>query len=292
MYVKKTAVLRPLDNSGFYSSGARGIVKIEGDGKLILSVTAVGIDFKRDKYTAVYGVGDERESFAVPPSGVGSFPLISNSEKGAVGIFEEGKDRPVLYCALSSSAPLPFELVLPAYDDEKIAEENYYEYEKQVDNRLIGEDTDKNEQTYGNENAEGETPFFNEEKERAGEGETDENEAYGGEGNFYERIRKKLDDLFADHPSEENLNFVVANSKWVKVKRDENSHYAVGLIYKDRIGGDVKWICYGVPGRYGERPKEIQNYCSFIPSSIFSLKGKGYWVMFQSADSGICYNGR
>ena len=76
MYVKKTAVLRPLDNSGFYSSGARGIVKIEGDGKLILSVTAVGIDFKRDKYTAVYGV-----ALPFPRPASVAFPLFQIAKR-------------------------------------------------------------------------------------------------------------------------------------------------------------------------------------------------------------------
>ena len=76
---------------------------------------------------------------------------------------------------------------------------------------------------------------------------------------------------------------MVAESRWVRVSYDGEKHYVVGIIYDGKI---PEYICYGAPGRYGEKPREFKGYCSFIPSSPFDLKRDGYWVTYQSAASG------
>ena len=75
---------------------------------------------------------------------------------------------------------------------------------------------------------------------------------------------------------------MVSESRWVKVTQNGKS-FVVGVIDEKNY---PKYICYGLPGAYGQKPKEIKGYASFIPKSPFALKGDGYWVMYQDAVSG------
>lgn len=53
--------------------------------------------------------------------------------------------------------------------------------------------------------------------------------------------------------------------------------------------GRPKYICYGVPAKYSPYPpKELAGYCTFIPLSIFEMKGDGFWMLFQDAKTGEC----
>ena len=159
------------------------------------------------------------------------------------------------------------------YDDEMIATENYFEFEK---NKGKEDDSEENEnvRTFGKEE-----PCEEKESDRF---ETFENEAGTG-GFYYEKIRSRIEGLFRDFPEEKSLCEMVAESKWVKVSYDGEKHYVVGVIYDGKV---PEYICYGAPGRYGEKPSEFKGYCSFIPSSPFALKRDGYWVTYQDAASG------
>ena len=159
------------------------------------------------------------------------------------------------------------------YDDEMIATENYFEFEK---NKGIENDSEENEnvRTFGKEK-----PCKEKESDRF---ETFENETGAG-GFYYEKIRSRIEALFRDFPEEKSLCEMVAESRWVRVSYDGEKHYVVGIIYDGKI---PEYICYGAPGRYGEKPSEFKGYCSFIPSSPFALKRDGYWVTYQSAASG------
>ena len=67
---------------------------------------------------------------------------------------------------------------------------------------------------------------------------------------------------------------------------NSNAKRIVGLV---KEGGKEKYICYGVPAVYSkEPPKELKGFCSFIPLSVFDMKGDGYWMMFQDAVTGEC----
>lgn len=60
----------------------------------------------------------------------------------------------------------------------------------------------------------------------------------------------------------------------------------VGLVKED---GKEKYICYGVPDKYSTNPPETLKDCaSFIPLSVFNLKGDGYWMMLQDAVTENC----
>ena len=102
---------------------------------------------------------------------------------------------------------------------------------------------------------------------------------------FYDMIAEQLDDLFAKYPSEENLQKLIDESKWVKINHDyDNKYYVVGIIYKDN---EIKYIGYGVPGTYNtEQPKELIGYSQWLPTDVTDPYNNGYWIMFQDADTG------
>ena len=103
--------------------------------------------------------------------------------------------------------------------------------------------------------------------------------------NFYNMIAEQLEELFDKYPPEDNLNRLIDNSYWVKIDTDiVNKYYVVGIINHN---DDIKYICYGVPGQYNqEPPAEIRNYSQWLPSDISDPYTKGYWVMYQDADTG------
>ena len=103
---------------------------------------------------------------------------------------------------------------------------------------------------------------------------------------YYDQVRADLDALFERYPAEEELAKSIPLSRWAKIAFGEGKHYAVGVI---RDETRVKYICYGVPAeRRGEPPDALKKWCSFLPLSVFDMNGKGYWMMFQDAETGAC----
>ncbi len=165
------------------------------------------------------------------------------------------------------------------YDDEMIADKNYYEFgDVDIQNLRVKDDNgDENENVGTDACARGEQK----EETRDDRGFEDETEKRGA---FFEKIRVNLKELFDDYPAEKNLEKMVADSKWVKIDYDGDKFYVVGVIYENE---KPLYLCYGARGKRAEKPDEMKGYCSFIPSSPFDFKNDGYWVMFQSAASGV-----
>ncbi len=105
------------------------------------------------------------------------------------------------------------------------------------------------------------------------------------EHKFYNMISEQLDELFEKYQHETNLEKLIESSKWVKINHEyDNKYYVVGIIYKDN---DIKYICYGVPGNYNtEPPRELRGYSQWLPTDVADPYNKGYWVMYQDADTG------
>lgn len=105
------------------------------------------------------------------------------------------------------------------------------------------------------------------------------------EKTFYDLIESQIEDLFAKYPSEKFLESLIENSKWVKIDFENNGrYYVLGLIYQN---SNVKYVCYGVPGRYDTLPpKEIEDYNQWIPIESGNVGGEGYWIMYQDALTG------
>ena len=103
---------------------------------------------------------------------------------------------------------------------------------------------------------------------------------------FYLTVKEEIEKLFSNYPEEPALKTLFPDSRWAKIFYAEEKFYVVGVIKED---GAEKYVCYGVPSPYKpEPPKELAGYCSFIPLSVFDLKGDGYFMMFQDALTGEC----
>ena len=102
--------------------------------------------------------------------------------------------------------------------------------------------------------------------------------------NFYDEMKGHIDKLFSNNPSEDYLQNLLPNSKFVRVALDENNYYVLGLIYNESL---VKYICYGVPGIYQkEPPRQLSGYPVWFPIDQEKPQGFGYWLTYQDADSG------
>lgn len=192
------------------------------------------------------------------------------------------------------------------YDDELIAAENYYAFaDADLSSLRIRPSAGR---------ADAEEPPVKAEAGEGGEGgngpsfppNTESGTGEGGEGEqaaerafsepkkppakqpprYYAKVQGDLRALFEQYPPEEELAACIPYSRWAKIAFARGKHYAVGVISDE---GRPQYICYGVPAeRLSEPPKALRGFCSFMPLSVFDLHGKGYWMMFQDADTGKC----
>ncbi len=275
---KKVALLKPVDED----STMRGVARVDfSRNPPTISLSVINVSGEGGLYLIVF---DEnfRAEFPTFSLNEEEFTLPSDfSENSSIAIVKNGEDgdQVLLFGKLTKFAPNVERLLISeksVYDDEVVATENYYEYEKAD----YADQRNKN-----NENAWTESGNSGETEKEKGEFYTSdaENGDMRRQKKYYEKIKEKLDDIFGKYPEVESLSEMVKDSKWVKIPYGEGKHYVVGIEYEN---GAPRWICYGVPGKYGERPTEISGYCSFLPSSPFELKSWGYWIMFQDALSG------
>lgn len=161
------------------------------------------------------------------------------------------------------------------YEDEALAEENYYEYGQTDENGGAVRENQKEEKI-------GQAVFEN--AQAFGSVEKDDVQGGLARGNcFYERMKDEIDKVFNYFPEEAPLNATVENSRWARITYGDGKFYVFGVIYG---GGKPQYICYGVPATDSRRPPEsLAGMASFIPSSP-EEKEKGYWVMYQDAATG------
>ena len=177
------------------------------------------------------------------------------------------------------------------YDDEVVATTNYFtddDIEQKLD--LI-ERLDNESLRYENvkpdipSKEETEKIFFNA-SDFQDEKDYGSSQKYSRENPFFLTVKEELDTVFSRFEKEESLCSSVPFSKWVKINYSNDKYYVVGIIYENDV---EKYICYGVPSPFSmSPPKELDGFCSFVPLSIFNLKGDGYWIMFQDAITGNC----
>ena len=158
-----------------------------------------------------------------------------------------------------------------AYDDYRIATENYYRLD---DAKLIYE---KNERIQNRDCKEEKTG------EDIGGFKFDEaNFDYYKSGNYYLSVKNKLENLICSNPAEEELNKAVVGGRFAKISYDKTRRYALGTVSE---GGTVKFVCYGVPVNRKDPAPRLKN-AKFIPLNPFDLYGYGYYVVFKDAESG------
>lgn len=98
--------------------------------------------------------------------------------------------------------------------------------------------------------------------------------------NFYAGIRARLEEALTVNPREEDLERLIPESQWVKVFYEGDDYYVIGEI---RENGAPHLVGYGVPGMADVvPPEEVRDVTDFLPVA----EGKGYWLLFQSAENG------
>lgn len=185
------------------------------------------------------------------------------------------------------------------YEDEAIAEENYYEYaetikdcgavcedkEKEKDGRAASKDA----QTVGafekEQNGIDRTAAAQEEESAANNEENvGVRQDMLARGNFYDKMKDEIEGLLSSYPVEEPLCRTVENSRWVRISYADDAFYVFGVIYS---GNTPRYICYGVPAKSCDRPPEsMAGMAGFIPASTEKDCNAGYWVMYQDAATG------
>lgn len=308
-YTKNIAVIRGLKD-GFSSDGGSlsGLVKAERYGSH-LKIEISYINFapltegryitalSDGRHTVIVENGDfEGESELNTDAGFaalvcfingGVYPVASavcgNFRGEALGIKAEVEKTENLHAANNANKKSKGTAVsqeAQAYEDEAIAEENYYEFETDEGGGAVRED--KAEEKSGEKSDKNEEAISAVKDKKSGV-----NGAYHGGnglagGDFYGRMKGEIEKLLKEYPRAEALENLIEGSKWVKISYGENGFYVFGVIYS---GGKAEYICYGVPSYDGKIPPEsMRETSSFIPAEDGDFKG--FWVMYQDADTG------
>lgn len=154
------------------------------------------------------------------------------------------------------------------YEDEALAQENYYEFG----------------QAFKDSGTVCENPQKEEKRQSFSENEATVSSEKGGlsdGGNFYGRMKDEIEKVLSSYPGEETLENMVENSRWVRITYGDGKFYVFGVISG---GGEVQYICYGVPSENPESPPPGLHNSSFIPA--YAEGNSGYWVMYQDAKTG------
>lgn len=168
------------------------------------------------------------------------------------------------------------------YDDERVADGNYYE-EKDDECKQF-EEVGKNARSARATEKQGAEAGvdLSENVDAAGVLRPFASESDG----YYLSVKEEIDRLFAVYPRDFCLQSAFEHGEWVRVKGTERApQYLVGVLYQD---GKAKYICYALAAQDRQNPpQEIKGVCAFVPSSVFEDE-HGFFVIFQSAASGEC----
>ena len=159
------------------------------------------------------------------------------------------------------------------YDDERIATENYYKINDEQ-NGLHNQNASLLAKCKKAEEIEENEKQFGEYEKNP---RTIENQP------FHEKVKEKLDEIFSKFEECKELENALPNGKFVKIHYADNNYYYVGKIENNN---EIEYICYGVTGQYGNIPNNFEKHFTFIPLSNYELSGKGFYLIFQDANTG------
>lgn len=169
------------------------------------------------------------------------------------------------------------------YEDEALAEENYYEFDAPTEGGQPVCQNPKKEEDGGQllKNEEDFIPLQKEEGGVAPDCERVEEIPLARSG-FYQKMSAEIEGLLSAYPPAEELCSAIEDSKWVKISYGEDSFYVFGVIFSEGI---PKYICYGIPAKeQSTPPASMQGLASFL--DVKTQYGVGFWVMYQDADTG------
>ncbi len=190
--------------------------------------------------------------------------------------------------SIEKSPPAPEQTPKPAatnkYDDEEVANVNYYKKEEQENERTSAE---KNSDY---DDLESDAQTKTQEQEADLEENGDDSRvlrpfAQDPDG-YYLSVKAEIDELFKRYEKDERLKNVFPSSEWVRIPAEnQTGEQLVGVIYDD---WKAKYVCYALPTENGASPpEEIAEICVFVPATPFE-KQRGFFVIFQSATTGEC----
>ncbi len=285
-YTKNIAVIRGL-KSGFSADGGSlsGLVKAEKYGaSLKVEVSLINFaPLTEGRYVAAISDG-KKVCILDGLSFDGVSEVDTSAGFAALICFVNGTVLPVAsaICGAFQSAAMGIREEIEklervkndGYNDEALAQENYYEYEQtDKDRGAVRENTEKEK--------DGESVRKNEKDNVVREKEPTAGGLAGGD--FFGRMKDEIEKVLSSYPSERALEETVEDSRWVRINYGGDKFYVFGVIYG---GGKPRYICYGVPSTDSRRPPEsLSNLASYIPSSPENAEG-GYWVMYQDAATG------
>ena len=285
-YTKNIAVIRGL-KSGFSADGGSlsGLAKAEKYGaSLKVEVSLINFaPLTEGRYVAAISDG-KKVCILDGLSFDGVSEVDTSAGFAALICFVNGTVSPVAsaICGAFQSAAMGIREEIEklervkndGYNDEALAQENYYEYEQtDKDRGAVRENTEKEK--------DGESVRKNEKDNVVREKEPTAGGLAGGD--FFGRMKDEIEKVLSSYPSERALEETVEDSRWVRINYGGDKYYVFGVIYG---GGKPRYICYGVPSTDSRRPPEsLSNLASYIPSSPENADG-GYWVMYQDAATG------
>ncbi len=112
---------------------------------------------------------------------------------------------------------------------------------------------------------------------------SNENEVKTGEQlAFLNEIIYQLDEMFAKYPSDDMLNSIIPDSKFIKV--DGANPYVLGAMYENKF---LKYIAYGVPATYNSLPPaDLGKHYQWLPLNPNDVMSDGYYMIYQDATNG------
>lgn len=181
----------------------------------------------------------------------------------------------------SADAPV-VEIVTQAYDDEVVADKNYYK--EKDDEREQFKETGKN--AHGQSANQEQTTEKGSDLPQNVDAEDVLHPFETSPDGYYLSVKREIDELFATYPADDTLNGAFSCGKWVRIRgTKQNPEYLVGVLYED---GKAKYVCYALSAKHDKTPpEEIKNVCTFVPVSAL-LDADGFFVIFQSASTGQC----
>ncbi|MDE7076722.1 MAG: hypothetical protein K2O62_05320, partial [Clostridia bacterium] len=189
-----------------------------------------------------------------------------------------------------------------AYDDEAIAEVNYYEssYEggaavraaekEEKDGRAGGKDEKTAGTVPSQEKQRGVKEAATAQDKGAQNKSAQNKDKKSGKdakgrgglagGDFYSRMEGDIKRIFATYPKETALEKAVEGSRFVRINYGDDRYYVFGVLTVEK---KPRYICYGVPAQSAENPPPSLKGCaSYIP-----VEGGGYWMTYQDAATGV-----
>ena len=201
------------------------------------------------------------------------------SKEGFIG-FEKNYEKKEAYDKLAENEVF--------YDDFKVAEENYYEKERAINERQPVNYDDLEKEDCKKRQGEGYKAQIESDEADACNGEksvykpenggffTVESDTILQKGKFKKGRRFDFGRLIKDNPRAYCLDAVIPNTEFYKM--GNKKFYFIGIWESENL----LYYVYAVPSERGKAPKGFEK-AYFIPQDYF-IKDKGYYCLFQKCE--------